>query len=60
MTYGGKLSYVPIKSIDKKAEKDLEELLFWLKEKGLNFYRMAEVKQGVQRYVEVTVSIKLS
>ena len=60
--------YHYFKDIDAIAEAKLLKLLNFLDENELYFYtmeeeklpKMGEVNQGKQRYVQVTISIKLS
>jgi hypothetical protein len=49
-----------LRQVDAEQEKILDELLDYLKGNNLAFYKLTERNEGAQRYVDVTVSIKLA
>lgn len=49
-----------LRQIDREQEKNLEELIDFLKSKNLAFYTLSERNEGAQMYIDVSISIKLS
>lgn len=45
---------------DKEAESRLDKLLYFLEQGGYGFVQMAEKWVGVQKFVQVTIEIKVT
>jgi hypothetical protein len=56
--YTGKSHY--FRNVDSQREEQLEDLIKYLHESGLDFFGMNDIRKGPDRFIEVTVCIKLS